>query len=302
MSQNGTGWGPPQIPNGNQSAVTASESGGRNVGRWVLLGVVGLALIGALAWFALGRDDDVASEPERAVVTVPEVSETTASTQTTARPAPTTSTSTTSAPTTTVPVPETTEPGTVDETTPAVPTLPASPGERPTPPFEVAEWVDFGEFNLAVPMGFDWEIEYDPDLDVSILFLEVSDSPTLRFRFFDHPTNLDETVGAAGLCAAYNKPLVQELGAPLEELAALPISFSGDVDVVVCGALGAADDGVVYDYSWTSYFDLENNGGVIMQQRTDWDAYQADESAFSAVGDYFVCELGYQTGAVLEIC
>ncbi len=175
---------------------------------------------------------------------------------------------------------------------------------QPTPPpYAQAQDVEFGKFSLAVPEGWNVTQEQNGETKATVVTFENPASPLLRFRFYDHPVDLDETHGPGSLCAMYNKPLLGELEPVPQWFEAMPMSFSGDVAVAVCGARGVLiGEGIEYDYSWTEFFDRSTRAGIIMQQRSDWEALESDEDQFTPWSDYYECALQVQTGAESALC
>lgn len=75
------------------------------------------------------------------------------------------------------------------------------------------------------------------------------------------------------------------------------------MDVVVCAAKGInTDDGIEYDYSWTGFYDLADNEGIIMRLRSNREAFQADSTIFDPWSDYYQCSIAHQMDAELDIC
>lgn len=191
------------------------------------------------------------------------------------------------------------EPSTIE------PVEPPAPVQKP--PFEVAQVVQVGKYSVPVPAGWTADVSSDPSTQSHLLYVENPSAPELKFAFLaqDPGPEADRIHegGAGRLCGIYNKTLVADLKGDVKEMPALPLTWDSDdtTDVVVCGALGEFDDGIVYDYGWTAYWELEAAEGFIMRQRSNWAMYEADQID-PTLGAFYQCDIGRQAGANISIC
>lgn len=271
---------PPGPPGWMPQSPPPPRSGSPKKLWWIIAGAVAVAIIAVVTVLVLGTRES--AEPP-----VPSPSQNS--------PAPS---KPSSEPPATSPAPSSSEPAPTS-VTPTAPTTTA-----PTPPPDAkAEYVEFGRFSLAVPEGWSVSQQQDGETNATVVTFENPASPLLRFRFYDHPSDLDETHRPGSLCAMYNKPLLDELEPVPQWFEGMPLSFSGDVAVAECGARGVLiDEGIEYDYSWTEFFDRSTRAGIIMQQRTNWEAMESDESQFAPWSEYYECALQTQTGAESALC